>query len=84
MENYESHIGEAVNISGSTLPQLQGVGSLLAGKILAETSDVNRFANSDHFASYPGTSPMETSCGETANRDSTPEVTVDSTLTCTS
>lgn len=64
MENYESRIAEAVSISGSTLPQLQGVGSLLAGKILAETGDVTRFANSDHFASYAGTSPVETSSGE--------------------
>lgn len=64
MTGYDAKIEEAVSICGSTLTELQGIGSLLAGKILAEAGDVTRFISADRFASYTGTAPVETSSGE--------------------
>ena len=63
MAIYDATIEEAVSISGSTLMRLQGIGSLLTGEILAEAGDLSRFTSADHFASYAGTAPVETSSG---------------------
>src|SRR5206468_7164715 len=44
-------IAALVTASGTTLTLLFGVGPVIAGRILAETGDVARFATKDKFAS---------------------------------
>jgi transposase len=55
---------ESLAATHSTITDIHGVGDILAGKILGHVGDANRFPTSDHFASYTGTSPVETSSGE--------------------
>lgn len=56
-------VGE-VAASGSTLPEIQGIGSILAAKIIGHAGDVTRFGSKSHFASYTGTAPVEASSGD--------------------
>jgi transposase len=53
-----------VATTGTTLTSLFGVGPVTAGRILAETGDVARFATKDKFASYNGTAPIDASSGD--------------------
>src|SRR5688572_20982302 len=57
-------IREEVEASGTTLPEVFGVGSILAAKIVGIVGDVGRFPNKEHFASYAGVAPIEASSGE--------------------
>src|SRR5436190_11479907 len=57
-------IAALVTASGTGLPGLFGVGPVIAGRLLAETGDVARFATKDAFASYNGTAPIDASSGE--------------------
>jgi transposase len=57
-------IAEDVTASGTTLPEIQGVGSILAAKIIGHTGDITRFESKSHFASYTGTAPVEDSSGD--------------------
>lgn len=57
-------IDAAVKASGTTLPELHGVGALIAGKILGRVGDINRFRSAAAFASYTGTAPIEVSSGD--------------------
>jgi transposase len=59
-------IAALVTTSGTTLTALFGVGPVIAGRLLAETADVARFATKDTFASYNGTAPIDASSGEQA------------------
>lgn len=54
----------AVSASGTTLTGVFGISDVLAAKILGHAGDIGRFASSDHFASYSGTAPIETSSGD--------------------
>jgi transposase len=53
-----------VAVSGSTLMDLPGVGSVVAARILADVGDVARFTDRNRFASWTGTAPIEASSGE--------------------
>lgn len=57
-------IGNLVTASGTTLTSLFGIGPVIAGRILAETGEIARFASKDHFASYNGTAPIDVSSGD--------------------
>lgn len=57
-------IGELVTASGTHLTDLCGVGPVIAGRILAEVENINRFTSRHHFASYNGTAPIDASSGE--------------------
>jgi transposase len=57
-------IAALVTASGTGLTGLFGVGPVIAGRLLAETGDVARFATKDAFASYNGTAPTGVSSGE--------------------
>lgn len=46
-----TEITAVVQVSGSTLTQLHGIGNLLAGKILARVGDIGRFRSAAAFAS---------------------------------
>jgi transposase len=50
-----TQIAALVTSSGSTLTTLFGIGTVIAGRILAETGSISRFASKDAFASYNGT-----------------------------
>jgi transposase len=53
----------AVRASGTSLTGLFGVGPVTAAVIIGEVRDVSRFKNSDRFAAYNGTAPIEVSSG---------------------
>jgi transposase len=57
-------IGELVEASGTHLTDLYGIGPVIAGRILAEVENINRFPSRHHFASYNGTAPIDASSGE--------------------
>ncbi|MBV8992359.1 MAG: IS110 family transposase [Pseudonocardiales bacterium] len=59
-----AQIQAAVVASGTTLTTMQGIGPVLAAKILGHTSDIRRFPTRHHYASYCGTAPIEASSGE--------------------
>jgi transposase len=57
-------ISADIATSGTTLPEIQGVGPILAAKIIGHAGDVTRFESKSHFASYTGTAPIEASSGD--------------------
>lgn len=57
-------IGELVASSATHLTDLYGIGPVIAGRILAEVENINRFPSRHHFASYNGTAPIDASSGE--------------------
>ena len=59
----ETRIKLAVAASGTTLTVHQGVGPVVAARILGHTGDASRFANRAHFAAYAGVAPIEASSG---------------------
>ncbi|WP_426997772.1 transposase [Pseudarthrobacter sp. N5] len=59
-----AHITTRVTDTQSTLTAIQGIGQLTAGKILARTGTVTRFATEAHFAAYAGVAPREVSSGD--------------------
>jgi transposase len=59
-----AQITTAVAASATTLTQLHGIGTLLAGKILALVGCIDRFRSAAAFASYTGTAPIEASSGD--------------------
>jgi transposase len=60
----QRRITRAVKQAPTALPELFGVGSVLAAKLLGEVGDAGRFATKAQFASYTGTAPIEASSGE--------------------
>ena len=57
-------IEEAVLAARSSLPEVLGIGFILAAKIIGHAGDITRFASKAHFASYTGTAPVEASSGD--------------------
>jgi transposase len=64
MKAIGAQIAAVVAATGTTLTSLFGIGPVIAGRILAETGKVARFATKDHFASYNGTAPIDVSSGD--------------------
>ena len=60
----EASTRQALPSTHTTITSIHGVGHVLAGKLLGHIGDVTRFPTADHFASYTGTSPLETASGE--------------------
>jgi transposase len=60
----DERIGVEVEASGTTLPEIFGVGPILAAKIVGIVGNVARFPSKAHFASYAGVAPIEASSGE--------------------
>src|SRR5215218_5893226 len=48
-----------IEVSGTTLTEIFGVGPILAATILGTVGDVTRFPTKARFASYSGTAPVE-------------------------
>jgi transposase len=59
----KTRIEAAAAMSGTTLPEVQGIGPVTAARILGQVGDVSRFADRAHFAAYAGAAPIEASSG---------------------
>jgi len=65
-------IRAAVAASGTTVTDIFGVGPIIAAMLIGFSGDVTRFDNSDRYAAYNGTAPVEfSSGGRTVHRLST-------------
>jgi transposase len=62
----DKELTELVTARGSTLLQLHGIGPSGAARLLADISDIGRFASRDRFASWNGTAPLDASSGSQA------------------
>ncbi len=60
----DTDIARAVTEAGCTLSELYGIGTLLAGKILARVGNADRFRSAAAFAAFNGTAPIEVSSGD--------------------
>lgn len=56
-------IRAAIRASGTSVTDLFGIGPIIAAALIGYTGDVSRFPNSDRFAAYNGTAPVEFSSG---------------------
>jgi transposase len=54
------------------LLDLPGVGAIMAGTLLAEVGDPQRFPSPDHFASYCGAAPVERGSGQNSRMQINP------------
>jgi transposase len=63
MHDTKKRLTAAVQISGTTLTGIFGVGPVIAATVIGCVADVSRFASRDHFAAYNGTAPIEVSSG---------------------
>jgi len=54
------------------LLELPGIGAILAGTLLAEAGDPQRFPSADHFASYCGAAPVERGSGQNSRMQINP------------
>lgn len=61
----EKQIAGKVKESGTNLTALQGIGFVVAAKILGEVGDPVRLRSKGAFAMLTGTAPLETSSGAT-------------------
>ena len=59
-----AQIADTVAATGSQLIEVDGVGPVVAGRLLARTRDMSRFATAAAFASYAGVAPVEVSSAE--------------------
>ena len=59
-----AQIAETVAATGSQLIEVDGVGPVVAGRLLARTRGMSRFATAAAFASYAGVAPVEVSSAE--------------------
>jgi transposase len=59
----KTRIRLAVDAAKTSLPDLYGVGPIVAALVLGHSGDVTRFASRHHYASYNGTAPIEASSG---------------------
>ena len=60
----DTELTDAVKATGSTLPNLYGIGPSNAARLLADIADINRFPTRGHFATYNGTAPRDASSGQ--------------------
>ena len=60
----EKDLKQLVLARGSTLMDLHGIGPSGAARLLADVGDIRRFADTDRFASWNGTAPLDASSGD--------------------
>jgi transposase len=56
-------VTDAIDVSGTALLDIHGVGPIVAAFILGHVGDPTRFPTPERFASYNGTAPIEASSG---------------------
>jgi transposase len=59
-----TQIADMVAATGSHLMEVDGVGPVVSGRLLARTRRMSRFPTAAAFASYPGVAPVEVSSAE--------------------
>lgn len=62
----KARIVKAVQASGTSVVEVNGVGPIVAAFLVGHSGDMARFKNRDHYASYNGTAPVEASSGPKA------------------
>lgn len=60
----EAHSTQLLDEQGTRLREIDGVGAVLAARILGRTGHVSRFATPAAYASYNGTAPVEVASGD--------------------
>lgn len=63
IDSSRQRLAAAVRATRTSLTDIHGVGPVVAGIIVGHVGDISRFPNSDHFASYNATAPIEASSG---------------------
>lgn len=58
-------IAALVAASGSSLPEMYGIGPIVAARFMAEVVDIARYPNRNAFAAANGTAPLPASSGRT-------------------
>jgi transposase len=66
LKTLTTRIAEAVADAGSRLPQVDGIGPVVAGRLLGRTRRASRFPTAAAFASYAGVAPIEVASGDRA------------------
>jgi transposase len=65
LRELRSQIDTVVRASGSTLPEIYGVGPIVAATIIGHVFDVRRYPTRHHFMTANGTAPIPASSGRT-------------------
>src|SRR5690348_977868 len=60
----DKQLRQLVAATGSSLPELNGIGPSGAARLIGDVGDIARFATAAHFASWNGTAPIEASSGD--------------------
>jgi transposase len=60
----DKQLRHLVKETGSSLPELNGIGPSGAARLLGDIGDISRFRSRAHFASWNGTAPIEASSGD--------------------
>lgn len=66
LKTLTAQIAEAVATADSRLPQVDGIGPVVAGRLLGRTRRASRFPTAAAFASYAGVAPIEVASGDRA------------------
>jgi transposase len=61
-----ARMAEVVTATGSRLTTVDGIGPVLAARVLGRTGRPSRFASGSQFAAYTGTAPIEVTSAERA------------------
>ncbi len=60
----DKELKQLVAATSTALMELTGIGPSGAARLLVEVSDITRFPDRDHFASWNGTAPIDASSGD--------------------
>jgi transposase len=66
LKTLTAQITDAVASAGSRLPQVDGIGPVVAARLLGRTRRAGRFPTAAAFASYAGVAPIEVASGDRA------------------
>jgi transposase len=72
LDELEKQLRSIVRTLMPCLLELPGVGAIVAGTLLAEVGDPQRFPTADHFASYCGVAPVERGSGQNSRMQVNP------------
>ena len=64
IKDRDKQLTALITTTGTTLTTLPGISTVGAARLLADTGDLARFADRNHFASWTGTAPVEASSGD--------------------
>lgn len=66
LRQLEKRIAAMLEISGTSITKLKGIGNFVAATILGEVGDVSRIRSRSAFASFAGVAPLQASSGKTS------------------